>query len=122
MKIEVMQRAMATCPIVNMGCGRKRILSLLESGSQVILIQQSYFEWEILPHIRSSGGEKVEAHQLFQLTAANHGKLPMSMSVKLDLDFGGLLWQKFGFLLSKSPMNFWMNAIKPNCLASLAGI
>ena len=34
-KIEVMQRAVATCPKVNMGCRRKRISSLLDSGSQV---------------------------------------------------------------------------------------
>ena len=32
-KIEVMQRAMASCPRINMGCGRKRIPSLLHSGS-----------------------------------------------------------------------------------------
>ena len=42
-KIEVMQRAVATCPIINMGCGRKKIPSLLDSGSQVTLISQSFF-------------------------------------------------------------------------------
>ena len=42
-KIEVMQRAMATCPRINMGCGRKMIPSLLDSGSQVTLICQSFF-------------------------------------------------------------------------------
>ena len=42
-KIEFMQKAMATCPEVNLGCGRKRILSLLNSGSQVTLICQSFF-------------------------------------------------------------------------------
>ena len=75
---------MATCPKVNMGCGRKMIPSLLDYGSQVTLICQSYFELEILPHIRVSSGEKAEAHQLFQLTAANNGKPPMSMYVELD--------------------------------------
>ena len=37
-KFKVMQRAVATCPKVNMGCGRKRIPSLLNSDSQVLLI------------------------------------------------------------------------------------
>ena len=50
-KIEVMQRVVATCPKVNMGCGRKRIPSLLDSGIQVTLIYQSFYEQEILPHI-----------------------------------------------------------------------
>ena len=119
-KIEVMQRAMATCPKVNMGCGRKRIPSLLDSGSQVTLMHQSFFEQEILPHIGPSDGEKAVAHQLFQLTAANNGKLPISMYVELDLEFLGIVVPKVGFLLPKSPMNFWIHAIKPNCLAWLA--
>ena len=37
-KIEVMQRAVATCLKINMGCGRKKIPSVLDSGSQVMLI------------------------------------------------------------------------------------
>ena len=81
-------------------------------GSQVTLICQSFFEQEILPHIRPSDGEKAKAHQLFQLTAANNGKLPVSMYVELDLDFLALLCQKWGFLSPKSPMNFWRHAIK----------
>ena len=49
LKFEVMQRAVATCPKGNMGC-RRKIPSLLDSGSQVTLICQSYFEQEILPY------------------------------------------------------------------------
>ena len=37
-KIEVMQRAVATCHKVNMGCERKKIPSLLDSGSQVTVM------------------------------------------------------------------------------------
>ena len=102
-KIEVMQRAMATCPKINMGCGRKVIPSLLDSGSQVTLIHQSFFEQEILPHIKPSDGEKTKAHQLFQLTAANNGKLPVSMYVELDLDFLGIVVPKVGVLITQEP-------------------
>ena len=102
-KIEVMQRAVATCPKVNMGCGRKRIPSLLDTGSQVTLICQSLFEQEILPHIRPSDGEKAEAHQLFQLTAANNGKVSVSMYVELDLDFWGIVVPKVGVLITQEP-------------------
>ena len=119
-KIKVMQRTLATCSRINMGCGRKMIPSLLDSGSQVTLIHQSFFEQEILPHIEPSDGEKAKAHQLFQLTAANNGKLPISMY--LELDFLGIVGPKGGFLSPKSPMNFWRHAIKLNCLAWLAGI
>ena len=102
-KIEVMQKAMATCPRINMGCGRRMIPSLLDSESQVTLICQSFFEQEILPHIKPSDGEKAKVHQLFQLTAANNGKLPVSMYVELDLDFLGIVVPKVGVLITEEP-------------------
>ena len=102
-KIEVMQRAMATCPKVNMGCGRKRIPSLLDSGSQATLIYQSFFEQKILPHIKPSNREKAEVYQLFQLTAANNGKLPISMYVEFDLEFLGIVVPKVGVLITQEP-------------------
>ena len=37
-KFDMMQRAVAKCPKVNKGCGREKIPSLLDSGSQVTLI------------------------------------------------------------------------------------
>ena len=105
-RIEVMQRAMATCPKINMGCRRKKIplcLTLADSGSQVTLICQSFFEQEILPHIKPSDGEKAKVHQLFQLTAANNGRLPFSMYVELDLDFLGIVAPKVGVLITQEP-------------------
>ena len=99
-----MQRAVATCPKINMGCGRKKIPSLLDSGSQVTLIHQSFFKQEILPHIKPSDGEKAKVHQLFQLTAANNGKLPVSMYVELDLDFLGIVVLKVGVLITQEPI------------------
>ena len=102
-KIVVMQRAVATCPKVNMGYGRKRIPLLLDSGSQVTLICQSYFKQQILPYIRPSGGEKAEVNQLFQLTAANHGKLPVSMYIELGLDFLGIVVPTVGVLITQEP-------------------
>ena len=102
-KIKVMQRAVATCPKINMGCWSKKIPSLLDSGSQVTLICQSFFEQEILPLIKPSDGEKAKAHQLFQLTAANNGKLPISMYMELDLDFWGIVVPKVRVLISQEP-------------------
>ena len=100
-KLDVMQRAVPAHPNVNMGCGRKRIPSLLDSGSQVILICQHYFESEILPHIGPSCGEKTDAHQLFQLTAGNKGRFPVSMYVKLDLDFLEVIVPNTGVLITQ---------------------
>ena len=120
-KIEVMQRAVATCPGINMGCRRKMIPYLLDSGSQVKLICQSFSEQEILPHIEPCNGEKAKACQLFQLTAANNGKLPISLYVESDLDFLGIVVPKVGVLITQEPNELLETCQKLNCLAWLAG-
>ena len=61
------------------------------------------FEQEILPHIIPSDGEKAEAYQLFQLTAANKVKLPVSIYVELDLDFLGIVVPKVRALITQEP-------------------
>ena len=58
-KFDMMQRAAATFPKVNMGCRRKRVPSLLHCSSQVTLICQSYFEREIFSHIVPSSQERL---------------------------------------------------------------
>ena len=81
------------------------------------------FEQEILPHIKPSDGEKAKAHQLFQLTAANNGKLPFYMYVELDLDFLSIVVPNVGVLITKEPNELLeSHAIKLNCLVWLAGI
>ena len=65
-KFDVMQKAVATCSKVNMGYGRKRIPSLLDSCSQVTLIHQSYFEQKFLPHIIPSSREKQKLISCFR--------------------------------------------------------
>ena len=88
-------------PQSGLGCGRKRIPPLFDSGSQFTLICQSYFEGEIQPQIVPSSGEKAEAHQLFQLTAANNRKLLVFMYIELDLDFLGIMMSKVWIWVTK---------------------
>ena len=51
-KIEVMQRAVATCPKINMGCGWKKIPSLHDSGSQSPKLKKVSFGKSKLGHIK----------------------------------------------------------------------
>ena len=97
MKIEVVQRAVATCPKVNMGCGRKRIPSLLDSGSHVTLICQSYFKQEILPHIRPSGGENSKSASAVSADDCQSWKtLCVHICLTRSRFFWGLLCQRWG--------------------------
>ena len=60
-------------------------------------------------------------HQLFQLTAVNNGKLPISMYVELDLDFLGIVVPKGGDLITQELNEFLDTCHKINCVVSLAG-
>ena len=55
--------------------------SLLDSGSNVTLIQQCYFDENIMHLVRAHSGEKSEAHTLFHLTVANDEQLPITKYV-----------------------------------------
>ena len=50
-KMEIMQRAVAKCPKVCFSAHGIQIPSLLDSGSEVTLLQQSYFDQHILPKL-----------------------------------------------------------------------
>ena len=56
---------MAKCPRNNLGYMGYQILSLLDSGSDVTLIWQSYFDENLMPLVRTHSGEKSEAQHYF---------------------------------------------------------
>ena len=100
-KMEIMQRAFAKCPKVCISAHRIQIPSLLDSGSEVTLLQQSYFDQYILPKIKLATGEKANAHCLFKLTVAKDGQMPIKMYTELDSTFLGLRVPKVGVLIAE---------------------
>ena len=74
-----MQQAIAKCPKVCISTHGIQIPSLLDSSSEVTLLQQSYFNKHIMPKINPAMGEKANAHNLFKLTVANDGQMPIKM-------------------------------------------
>ena len=78
-KLEIMQHADAKSPKVSITAYGIQIPSLLDSGSEVTLLGQSYFDQHLLPKIKLVTSEKAEAHQLFNLMVANDGQLPVKM-------------------------------------------
>ena len=102
-KMEIMQRAVAKCPKVCISAHRIQIPSLLDSGSEVTLLWQSYFDQHILPKIKLATGEKANAHCLFKLTVVNDGQMPIKTYTELDLTFLGLKVPKVGVLIAEEP-------------------
>ena len=102
-KLEIMQHAVVRSPKVCISAHRIQIPSLLDSGSDVTLLRQAYFEKHLLPKIQVATGEKAEAHQLFHLTVANDGQLPVKMYTELDINFLGLKVPNVGVLIIDDP-------------------
>ena len=102
-KMEIMQCAIAKCPKVCISAHGIHIPSLLDSGSEVTLLQQLHFDQHILPKIKLATGEKADAHCLFKLTVANDGQMSIKMYTKLDLTFLGLKVPKVGVLIAEEP-------------------
>ena len=100
-KMEIMQRAIVKFPKVCINAHRIQIPSLLDSGSEVTLLRQSYFNQYILPKNKLATGEKADAHCLFKLTVANDGQMLIKMYTELDLTFLGLKVPKVGVLIAE---------------------
>ena len=102
-KIKIMQWAVAKCPKVCISAHGIQIPTLLDSGSEVTVLQQSYFDQHILPKSKPATGEKADAHNLFKLMVANDGQMPIKMYTELDHTFLGLKVPKVGILIAKEP-------------------
>ena len=102
-KLEIMQCAVARSPKLCISAHGIQIPSLLDLGSDVTLVRQAYFEKHLLPKIQVATGEKAKAHQLFHLTVANDGQLPVKMYTELDINFLGLRVLNVGVLVVDDP-------------------
>ena len=102
-KQRVMQRAVSGCPSVTLKIQGKGVPSLLDSGSMVTLVQEGYFEKNILTLLKASPGELLEAHSLFKLSVANNSEMPVSKYFEVDIDLLGFPVSQVGFLVVKDP-------------------
>ena len=102
-KLEIMQHAVVKSPKVSIGTYGIQIPSLFDSSSEVMLLRQSYFNQHLLPKIKEAANQKAKAHQLFHLTVANDGQLPVKMYTKLDIIFLGFKVPNVGILVLDDP-------------------
>ena len=102
-KLEIMQCAVARSPKVCISAHGIQIPSLLDLGSNMMMLRQAYFENHLLPKIQAVTGEKAEAHQLSHLTVTNDGQLPVKMYTELDINFLGVKVLNVGVLIIDNP-------------------
>ena len=72
-KINIMQQAVAPCPEIIMSIKGKPTRSLLDSGSEVTLVKESYYRKHIEHRLLPSSGSYNNSHNLFSLRGVEEG-------------------------------------------------
>ena len=100
-KIDIMQQAVALCPEIVMSVKGKSTRSLLDSSSQVTLINESYYKEHIEHHLVPSSGSYNNSHNLFSLQGIEEGHVPLSKHFECDIEVGGQIVHRVGILVKK---------------------
>ena len=95
-----MHQAVAPCPEIVMSIKGKPTKSLLDSGSQVTLMNESYYKEHIEHRLLPSSGAYNNSHNLFSLKDAE-GHIPLSKHFECDIEVGGQVVHCIGILVKK---------------------
>ena len=96
-----MQQAVAPCPEIVMSIKGKPTRSLLDSGSEVTLVNESYYKEHIEHRLLPSSGLYNNSHNLFSLRGVEEGHVPLSKHFECDIEVGGQLVHCVGILVKK---------------------
>ena len=83
--------------------------SLIDSGSMVSLVQQSYSDRNIKQNLGPARGLEATSHNLFDLKGANGGDILIMWYFKMDIAFLGLRVPKVWFSIVKDPSDLLEN-------------
>ena len=75
--------------------------SLLDSGSEVTLINESYYKEHIEHHLLPSSGSYNNSHNLFSLQGVEEGNVPLSKHFRVRYRSGGQIVHRVGILVTK---------------------
>ena len=96
-----MQQAVAPCPEIVMSIKGKLTGSLLDSGSEVTLVNESYYKEHIEHRLLPSPGSYNNLHNLFSLRGVEEGHVLLSKHFECDIEVGGQIVHRVGILVKK---------------------
>ena len=96
-----MQQAVALCPEIIMSVKGKPTRSLLNSGSEVTLINESYYKEHIEHRLVPLSGLYKNSHNLLSLRGIEEGHVPLSKHFECDIEVGGQIVHHVGILVKK---------------------
>lgn len=92
-------RLIGRCPVVKIKVGGVEVPSLLDTGSMVTTVTQTFFEQYLMPQTN----EQLKSCTWLQLTAANGLDIPYLGYVELDVEVLGAVLPQMGILVVKDP-------------------
>ena len=116
-----MEQAVAPCPEVNLKAKGTEFKSLLDFGSMVSLMNESFFRSQLASSITPMAGDKVNAHQLFNLKGIEDGQVPLSKYFEMDVEIRGFKIPQVGFLVKKDNAPLLDSKGKSSRLPAIAG-
>ena len=92
---------MAPCPEITMIIKGQKVWALLDMGSQVTLMNKSYFLQNIQQLLLTVDKDHLNAHKLFNLKGVEDGCVPLTKYFSVDIQVGGRLVHDIGILVKK---------------------
>ena len=111
-KLEIMEQAVAPCPEVNLKAKGTEFKSLLDFGSMVSFMNESFFRSQLASSITPMAGDKVNAHQLFNLKGVEDGQVPLSKYFEMDVKIHGFkIPHKWDSLSKRTMHHCWIQRV-----------
>ena len=97
----IMEQAVAPCPEITMIIKGQKVQALLDMGSQVTLMNESYFLQNIQQLLPTVDKDHLNAYKLFNLKGVEDGCVPLTKYFSVDIQVGGRLIHDIGILVKK---------------------
>ena len=97
----IMEEAVALCPEITMIIKGQKVWALLDMGSQVTLMNESYFLQNIQQLLPTVDKDHLNAHKLFNLKGVEDGCIPLTKYFLVDIQVSSRLIHDIGILVKK---------------------
>ena len=98
-KLDILEKAVAPCPEINIQIKNQKPRSLLDSGSMVTLMTQWYFKECLKSKIPEPQPDGINANNLFNLKGVGENQVPLSRYFTCDITIKGMVIPDVGVLV-----------------------
>ena len=120
-RFNIMEQAVAPCPELMMTIKGHKVRALLDLGSQVTLINKSYYGQNIDALILNICDDHLNAHKLFNLKGVEDGCVPLTKYFSADIQVGGRLVSDIGILVKADDIPLTDSKGKPSHTPAILG-